>query len=111
MRIKIIKFKIFRNVRIILYQLMELVPLWGLMAHIAHQPAALHDPQLESSKLPAEAALHDIQAKERGAVDGVLLRVAHQFEHDGTRPWDGYEHEALHVKDRLWYSICCQVKS
>ena len=90
---------------------MELVPLRGLMACIAHQPAALHDPQLESSKLPAEAASRDIQAKERGAVDGVLLRVAHQFEHDGTRPWDGYEREASRVKDRLWRGICCQVKS
>ena len=36
----------------------------------------------------------DAQAKDRGAVDGVLLRVAHQFEHDGPWPRDGHEREA-----------------
>ena len=50
--------------------------------------------RLESIEHPAEAVSHNIQAKDRGVVAGVLLRVARQFECDGPWPQDGYECEA-----------------
>ena len=85
----------------VLYPLTKLLLLRGLVPRIAHRPAALHDPRLESSERPADATLRDPEAEDRGAVDGVLLRVAHQFERDGPRPRDGYEREAPLVEDRL----------
>ena len=73
----------------------------GLVAGIAHRPTALHDPLLEASEGPANPALRKAEAEHRGAVDGVLLRVAHEFERDRPRPRDGDEREPALVEYRL----------
>ena len=85
----------------VLYPLTKLLLLRGLITRVAHRPATLHDPRLESGERPTDAALRDAEAENRGAVDGVLLRVANQFESDGPRPRDGYERETTLVEDRL----------
>ena len=72
---------------------------------IAHRPAPLHDPLLESCERPADAALRDAEAEYRGTVRWVLLRVAHQFERDGPGPRDGDEGEAALAEDGLRHRI------
>ena len=52
----------------ILYVLTELLLLRGLVAHISHQPAMLHDSLLESSEHPADAVLCDAKAEHSCAV-------------------------------------------
>jgi hypothetical protein len=49
--------------------------------------------------------LRDARAKVHGAVEGVLLRVAHQFESDDPRPRDGYEREDPLTEDHPRRSI------
>jgi len=73
----------------VLYARTELLLLRGLIPGIAHRPTTLHDPLLEASERPADAALRDAETEHRSAVGRVLLRVAHQFERDGPGPRDG----------------------
>ncbi len=54
----------------------------GLLAGVHHQPAAPRDPLLEAGEALADAALRDTEVEHHGAVDRVLLRVAHELERD-----------------------------
>ena len=94
-----------RAIEGVLYALTELLLLRGLVPGIAHRPTTLHDPLLESSERPADAALRDAEAKHGGAVGGVLLLVAHQFERDGPRPGNGDEGETALAEDRLRHGV------
>ena len=94
-----------RPIKGILYTLTELLLLRGLVSRISHRPTTLHDPLLETSERPADAALRDAEAEHGGAVGRVLLGVAYQFERDGPGPRDGDEGETPLVEDGLRHSI------
>ena len=64
-----------------------------------------HDPLLEASERPGDAALCDAEAKHRCAVGTTLLRIAHQFERDGQRPGNCVKGETVLVEDGLTHSI------
>ena len=66
----------------VLYALTELL-LQGVVASIAHGPTMLHDPLLESSECPADAALGDSKVENGSTVDRVQLCVVYQFECNG----------------------------
>ena len=85
----------------VLNALTQLLLLRELVPSISHRPASLHDPLLETSKRPADAALRNAEAVHRGIVGRVLLRVAHNFEGDGPRPRDGDEGETAQAEDDL----------
>ena len=88
-----------RAIEGVLYALTELLPLRGLIPGVSHRPATLHDPLLEASERPADAALRDAEAEHGGAVGRILLRVAHQFERDGPGLRNGDEGETALAKD------------
>ena len=85
----------------IVYAMAKLLLLQGPEAIITHLWAALHDPLLERSERPADAALHDAETQHRSTVHRVLLRVACELERDCPRPRHRDEREATFVEDRL----------
>lgn len=85
----------------ILYPLTELRTLRGLVAGIPHRPAAFHNPLFETGDGPVNTALRKAEAEDRSAVDGILLRVAHELQRYGPRPGDGDEREPPLAEDRL----------
>jgi hypothetical protein len=84
----------------ILYVLTLLLLLRELVLSISHGSVALHDPLLETSERPVDAALRDAEAQHH-AVDWFLVRVAHEFEGDSSGPRDGDEAEAALAEDGL----------
>ena len=90
-----------RAIESVLNALTQLLLLRELVPSISHRPASLHDPLLETSKHPADAAVRNAEAQHRRAVDRVLRRVAHEFEVDGTRPQDSDEGETPQAEDGL----------
>ena len=90
-----------RAIESVMNALTQLLLLRELVPSISHQPASLHDPLLETSKHPADAALRNAEAEHRRAVDRVLRRVAHEFEGGGTRSQDSDEGEIPQAEDGL----------
>ena len=89
----------------ILYALTEMLLLRRLVRSIAHRPTTLHDPLLESSERPPDAALRDAETENHSAVGRVLLHIAHQFERDGPGPRNGDKGETALVEGGLQHSI------